>query len=111
MFISKPYGISPAITLPDSADFNGDNVVDGLDFLTLQRNLGTVGPMATHANGDANGDDFINDANLGVWEAQYGSSPPLAAIATVPEPSTLALSTLALSALALLRGARRRRNT
>ena len=79
-------------------------MVDGFDFLTLQRNLGTVGPMATHAKGDANGDDFINDADLAVWEAQYGSPPPLAAIGAVPEPTT---SALALAALCLAIGRRR----
>ena len=44
------------------------------------------------------GDDQINDADLTVWESQYGSAPPLAAIATVPEPTT---SALALAALCL----------
>jgi len=101
---ARLYGISPVLTVPDSADFNGDNVVDGFDFLTLQRNFGTVGPMATHAKGDANGDDFINDADLAVWEAQYGSPPPLAAIATVPEPTSCVL---ALAALCLAMSRRR----
>ncbi|MCH7750619.1 MAG: S8 family serine peptidase [Planctomycetes bacterium] len=90
--------------VPDSADFNGDNLVDGSDFLTWQRNAGTVGPMATHANGDANGDDQINAADLVVWELQYGSAPPLAAIAAVPEPSTCVL---ALAALCLAMSKRR----
>ncbi len=102
---ARLYGISPAITLPDSADFNGDNVVDGLDFLTLQQTLGTVGPLATHANGDANGDDFINDADLAVWEAQYGNTPPISAVsAAIPEPTTC---TLALAALCLAMSRRR----
>jgi GH25 family lysozyme M1 (1,4-beta-N-acetylmuramidase) len=88
-----------------SADFDGNNVVDGFDFLTLQQNLGTVGPMATHANGDANGDDLINDADLAVWESQYGGAPPLtAAVASVPEPTTC---TLALAALCLAMSRRR----
>ena len=103
---SRLYGISPEITLPDSADFNDDDVVDGLDFLTLQRGLGTVGPSATHANGDANGDDFINDADLAVWESQYGNAPPLSALGAVPEPTT---STLALVALCLVVGRRHSR--
>jgi len=78
--------------------------VDGLDFLTLQRGTGFVGPLATHANGDANGDDQINDADLDVWEAQYGSAPPLSAIGAVPEPTTC---TLALAALCLAMSRRR----
>jgi hypothetical protein len=58
--------------------------------------LGTVGLLATHANGDANGDDFIDDADLAVWESQYGGAPPLSAVsAAVPEPSSLLLASLA----------------
>ena len=92
---ARLYGISPAVTLPDSADFNGDNLVDGVDFLTWQENLGTVGPTATHAKGDANGDDLIDAADLAVWELQYGSAPPVAAVGAVPEPSSLLLGLLA----------------
>jgi len=91
------FGLSGVLTVPNSADFNGDNLVNGIDFLTWQENLGTVGPLATHANGDANGDDLVDAADLAVWELQYGSAPPLATIGAVPEPSTLALGMLALS--------------
>lgn len=93
---ARLYGISPAITLPDSADFNGDDVVDGFDLLVLQRGFGLTGASATHANGDANGDDAIDDLDLAVWESQLGGPPPLmaAGLAAValPEPSTLVLS-------------------
>ena len=97
--------VSFELSANPSADFDEDGDVDGFDFLTLQRNLGTVGPLATHANGDANGDDQINDADLAVWEAQYGSAPPLSAVsAAVPEPTTC---TLALAALCLAMSRRR----
>ena len=98
--VSRLYGISPAFTLPDSADFNNNNAVDGGDFLTWQRNAGTVGPLATHANGDANGDDSIEVADLAVWELQYGGVPPLtAAVASVPEPTTYGLCLVAAACL------------
>jgi hypothetical protein len=69
----------------DDADFNDDNIVDGLDFLTWQLNSGLMGG-AMNADGDANGDSNVDGADLGIWESQYGGPPPLAAIAAVPEP-------------------------
>lgn len=65
-----------------NADFNGDGFVDGHDFLAWQIGAGTG---TTHAEGDANDDDQVNAADLAIWEAQYGTSPP-SAIASVPEP-------------------------
>jgi hypothetical protein len=46
-----------------SADFDGNGVVDGADFLTWQRNTGTL-LGATHAQGDANGDGSIDVDDL-----------------------------------------------
>ena len=70
----------------DDADFNGDGFVDGIDFLTWQRNVGT-GTM--QSQGDANGDMMVDGADLAIWESQYGTSPLSAAASAVPEPSTL----------------------
>ena len=53
----------------DSADFNGDGLVDGRDFAIWQRNAGGAGGPAS---GDANDDGLVNDADLGIWELQYG---------------------------------------
>ncbi len=69
-----------------SADFNSDGRVDGLDFMEWQIGY----PL------------LYNLDDLARWEAAYGEStsspPPVAAVAAVPEPSTLllALSTLGL---------------
>lgn len=76
------------------ADFNGDDDVDGEDFLSWQRNFGN--PDGLPANvleffGDANGDEAIDGADLDIWESQYGPGSPLLGASAVPEPSSLFL--------------------
>ncbi|HMO84200.1 MAG TPA: dockerin type I domain-containing protein, partial [Lacipirellulaceae bacterium] len=87
-----------------NADFNGDGLVDGQDFLIWQRGLGLAG-QTSNANGDANGDMVVDAADLLVWQAAYGGPPATAAAAAVPEPQALALAVAALGW-----AARRRRN-
>jgi len=89
------YGVlTPAQSLcdcvaADNADFNGDDFVDGADFLIWQIGAG-VG--ATAAEGDANGNGVIDGDDLVIWETQYGGPPPLAAaVGAVPEPASLLL--------------------
>ena len=77
----------------DNADFNGDNDVDGFDFLTWQRNLGS-GTLPVQ--GDAQHDGDVDGPDFKVWEQQFGSPPPLFAAAAVPEPSAACLLSLAL---------------
>jgi hypothetical protein len=81
----------------EDADFDNNNAVDGHDFLTLQRNLGTG---TLHANGDGT----VDADDLGIWETQCGTVSPLAAVSVVPEPTTC---TLALAALCLAMSRRR----
>lgn len=54
------------------ADFNGDGLVTGLDFLRLQRGFGTTN--ASHADGDADGDQDVDGTDLSIWEASYSAS-------------------------------------
>jgi hypothetical protein len=85
--------------------FDGD--VDGRDFLHWQRSFGfglnTLGDprYATRRHGDANGDRVVNDADLAIWQANYGTSSLFALNLAVPEPSSLAL--LVLGAMCCIR--------
>ena len=71
-----------------NADFDGNGLVDGNDFLIWQRNFGLTG-AATPMDGDANGDQNVDAADLGFWQTQYGTSPAVVAnLAAVPEPAS-----------------------
>jgi hypothetical protein len=84
------------------ADFDGDNDVDGADFLIWQRNLGSG---TTQPQGDANGDQAVDGADLAVWRDAFGQVGVAPAAAAVPEPSALALAGLFAAAMALRRRA------
>lgn len=90
----------------ENADFNGDNIVDGKDFLIWQRGFGAAGALAT---GDANNDTLVNDADLAIFKTQFGTdpTPAVGAVAAVPEPTTIALAGVAL--VGTLAAARRRK--
>jgi hypothetical protein len=79
-----------------NGNYDGDNDVDGADFLKWQRDLGTI--VVTPGDGaDGNGNGIVDAADLNIWEGTYGLdlSPLSANSATVPEPSTLLLAGLA----------------
>ena len=85
----------------DNADFDGENGVDGADFLTWQRNFPVTDGTADRIDGDANGDRNVDEADLAVWQIQYGTSPAAApAIGAVPEPTSAALVAAACCGLA-----------
>jgi hypothetical protein len=81
------------------ADFDSDGDTDGADFLTWQRNNGTVSGAALAA-GDADGDGAVNGADLAIWKMGFGPAPALAAAAAVPEPAGVYLALLTALALA-----------
>ena len=90
------------LTVPD-ADYTFDGKVNGSDFLAWQRTLGST----ANVNADGNGNAVVDAADLALWKTGYGASSAVAAVAGVPEPTTLALMATSLAALAAR--ARRRR--
>ena len=72
---------------PQHADFNGDGVVNGRDFLAWQRGFGTPAPLASKSDGDADNDQDVDYDDLAAWENAYGALPnvaPLVAVAIQP---------------------------
>jgi hypothetical protein len=57
---------------PLDPDFNGDDRVDGSDFLTWQRGLGAAAGAA-HAQGDADADGDVDASDLVVWRSRFGA--------------------------------------
>ena len=86
---SDHFPLLAVINLPNTnADFDGDDDVDGADFLIWQRHNGANGKLA---QGDANEDGRVNDADLAVWRAQFGTPRPQPPRANaVPEPCVAA---------------------
>jgi hypothetical protein len=87
----------------DDADFDGDGDVDGADFLTWQRGLGTAGGQS---QGNANGDSIIDGADLDIWRDQFGPALGTVATAAIPEPTTGVLAAAALLAMLTRRSTR-----
>jgi hypothetical protein len=91
-----------AVVAPEDADFDADGDVDGADFLTWQRHVGTGGGQP---QGNADGVGGIDGDDLAIWEAQHPSAT--VAGAPVPEPATWAMAFVA-AAACLAVGASRR---
>lgn len=70
-----------------SADFDGDDDVDGGDFLIWQRGVGLAG-QTNNSLGDASGNGSVGGEDLALWQTQYGASALSEAITSVPEPAT-----------------------
>jgi hypothetical protein len=56
-----------------AGDFDGDNDVDGADFLAWQRGVGTPALRGTAVLGDANGDRVVDRADFLLWRTSHGS--------------------------------------
>lgn len=79
-----------------AADFDGDGLVAGSDFLRWQRGLGSNFD-ATREEGDANGDGRVDREDLRAWQANYGTRAPLSG--RIPEPTSCLLAIIACVAL------------
>jgi hypothetical protein len=83
---------APAVIVAENADFDSDLDVDGADFLTWQRGVGTsTGAML--ADGDANGNGAIDAADLATWRSQF-TTAAVPAVNSIPEPPTVLLGSL-----------------
>ncbi|MEM9354833.1 MAG: sialate O-acetylesterase [Pseudomonadota bacterium] len=82
-----------------SADFDGNGLVTGRDFLAWQQNYGlTTG--ARREQGDADSNGKVDDADLAIWISQYGGAAIQANVQSIPEPPSLVV--LSLSGVCLL---------
>lgn len=75
------------------SDFNFDRLVNGVDLAIWETGYGTTAGAA-HGDGDANGDGVIDGRDYLLWQRQHAGPPP--SLATVPEPSALAMLLLGL---------------
>jgi hypothetical protein len=111
--VSSPSGVAfdniylalePAAVM-NTADFNGDGVIDAADYTIWRDNLGLL-TGATQSTGDANGDGAVDTTDYSLWRSSFGTSPAAASISpvAVPEPASLVA---ALAAVALLASVRR----
>lgn len=98
----QAFTLSLETPVTDDADFNGDGVIDGADFLTWQTGFGLSG-QTDKSTGDADGDGNVNDADLAIWNTQFGTTTPPAAVGVVPEPAALSLAAVGLAGLAAVR--------
>lgn len=87
------------------ADFNGDAVVDGADFLIWQRGYGGFGGTQGDANGDLRVDDFDGWIVSNYLWSQGFAPEAVAATAptslTIPEPTAAGLAAVGLLGFAL----------
>ncbi len=84
------------------ADFNGDGVVDGDDFLIWQLAFAVDAQGDADDDGDTDGDDFL------IWQIEFGGVAASPTAAAVPEPTACALASVLAALLGgLARGGRR----
>ncbi|MBX3435529.1 MAG: hypothetical protein KF847_19605 [Pirellulales bacterium] len=88
-----------AVADATAADFNGDQLVDGSDFLIWQRHVGQGGQL-DNANGDASGNGIVGAEDLAIWSPSFGAAAVLA-VNSVPEWSTLSGMVMAVAVAAV----------
>ncbi|MBX3433950.1 MAG: chitobiase/beta-hexosaminidase C-terminal domain-containing protein [Pirellulales bacterium] len=72
-------------------DYNGDQTVDGSDFLAWQRQFGSPAVPAGHgADGNQNG--VVDAGDLGLWQEHFGAAPTTVAAAVLPADDLVALA-------------------
>lgn len=90
---------------PLPGDYNGDSVVDSLDYDTWRSMFGS--PSGAYAGADGNGDGIVDAADYAVWRDHFSDSTTSSGSAiSIPEPTSL---TVVLIASVAMVGFRRRR--
>jgi hypothetical protein len=82
------------ISLGIPGDFGRDDIVDGTDFLSWQRGIGTLSG-ADPEDGDADGDGDVDGDDLSAWKLAFGIDLGTSASingSTIPEPSSFCLT-------------------
>jgi subtilisin family serine protease len=77
----------PAVVVPSTGDFDGNGLVDGSDFLQLQRGLGLSHPSV--GAGDGNYDGAVDGLDISVWRQQFGTTSPESSAAAFAAPSSV----------------------
>jgi hypothetical protein len=80
-------------------DFDGDDDVDGADFVAWQTNFPKASG-ATRAQGDADADGDVDGADFVVWQTNFPTAP---GSAVVPEPASFCLAALSVLPWTLVR--------
>ncbi len=84
-YVQAAREINAAASLP--GDFDGNERVDGADFLAWQRSLGSMTDLA--ADGLLNG--TVDADDLAIWKENFGCSWPASAVIATPEPTAATL--------------------
>jgi autotransporter-associated beta strand protein len=87
--------VSSIIT--NTADFNGDGIIDAADYVLWRKYDGTTG-TGTQQTGDANGDTNVDSLDYDIWVATFGDTVPGSGAGgggAVPEPGATVLLALA----------------
>lgn len=112
-WLSKETSTPPTLTIdydivtPLEGDFDGDQDVDGADFLLWQCTLGSSVTPGLGADADESG--VIDGGDLAAWTAQFGQTAGPPPTGAVPEPASAVVGGLACAALFSLHRRRSRR--
>ena len=92
-------------------DFNGDNVVNLVDYATLTGNW--LQSVAPYESGDVTGDGLVDLADFNRFKNEYfeGPASALSISNVVPEPSTIVLLLISSSFVALRKSLRQKTNS